>query len=371
MPILEQLQNHFSAYVWKHVLSMLLGLMLLREAKTLTALRGPESVPTLSRTLNVYEWPLEELRAARRSLIVRALQKRRKKRGRPPFLYLILDDTVVPKRGKKLPGLGLHFCPSQERVVRGWDWVFAAVRVGSLTVPWDWRCYVNARFSEEEAFRKRTERAVELIRAFEPPPGSRVVVLVDSTYCCASVIRAAQERGFPVVGWVRKNRRLPDGRRAREVPEETITCLQGLEIPVKVVHRGRGRGRRTVICTELAWNRSQILRHLKRRWGIETMFRTLKEPFGLGDCRCRGERSLERWVELVLLAYVLAALTRWGRQLRGQRPSWGEVRQEWGWSLIPMATEVKGWLATLGRLLLAVLMLLSRIAVPKPLPEVP
>ncbi len=181
---------------------------------------------------------------------------------------------------------------------------------GWEVVPWDWRGYVNERFLEEEAFRKRTELAAEMIRTFEPPPGSRVVVLVDSTYCCAPVLEAARERGFPVVGWVRKNRRLSDGRRAGEVSEETIAHLQGLGIPLRIVPRGRGRGRRTVICTELSWNRSQILRHLKRRWGIETMFKTLKEHFGLGDCRCRGKRSLERWVELVLLAYVLAALTR-------------------------------------------------------------
>ena len=42
MPILEQLQNHFQAYVWRHVLSILVGLMLLRGAKTLTSLRGEE-----------------------------------------------------------------------------------------------------------------------------------------------------------------------------------------------------------------------------------------------------------------------------------------------------------------------------------------
>jgi hypothetical protein len=365
MPILEQLQNHFQAYVWKHVLSMLVGLMLLGEAKTLTALTCQESVPTLSRTLNHYPWPLEELIKTRRSLITQALKKRRKRRGRPPSLYLILDDTVLPKRGKKLPELGFHFSPGEDRVVQGWDWVFAAVRVGSLVVPWDWRCYVNERFSEEESFRRRTELACELIRAFEPPPGSRVIVLVDSTYCCALVLEAARERGFAVVGWVRKNRRLSDGRRAWDVPEETIAYLQGLEIPVVVVHRGRGRGRRTVICTDLTLGRQQILRHLKRRWGIEVMFKTLKEHFGLGECRCRGKQSLLRWVELVLLAYVLAGLTRWGKQLMGQRPSWGEVRQEWGGSLISIVLEVKGWLATLGRLLLWVFQVFSSLSVPK------
>ena len=365
MPILQQLQNHFQSYVWKHVQSILLGLMLLQQAKTLTALKYRESLPTLSRTLNVYEWPLDELRAVRRALITQALKKLRTKRGRPHCLYLILDDTVVPKRGKKLPALGFHFSSSEERVVHGWDWVFAAVRVGSLLVPWDWRGYVNECFSAEEDFQKRTELACELIRAFEPPVPGRVIVLTDSAYCCAEVIRAAHRRGFTLVGLLKKNRLLADGRRAWEVPEETVAFLQGLEIAVKVVHRGRGKGRRTVISTDLSLGRQQIQRHLKRRWGIEVMFKLLKEQFGLGDCRCRGPKSLARWVELVLLAYVLAGLTRWGKQLRGEQPRWGEVRQEWGWSLISPASEVRGWLATLWRLLLWGFQLLSPISVPK------
>ena len=361
MLILQQLQNHFQGYVWKHVLSMLVGLMLLREAKTLTALQHHESLPTLSRTLNVYEWPLDKLRALRHSLITQALVRLRQKRGRPHFLYLILDDTVVPKRGKKLPALGFHFSPSEDRVVHGWDWVFAAVRVGSLVVPWDWHCYVNERFLEEEDFQKRTELACELIRSFEPPVRGRVIVLVDSVYCCAAVIEAVQARGFTLIGLVKKNRLLADGRRAWEVAEETVAPLQGLEIPVRIVHRGRGKGRRTVISTDLSLNRQQILRHLKRRWGIEVMFRMLKEHFGLGDCRCRGKQSLERWVELVLLAYVLAGLTRWGKQLLGEKPRWGEVRQSWGWSLISLAEEVRGWLATLWRLLLQGFQFLSSV----------
>jgi len=103
------------------------------------------------------------------------------------------------------------------------------VRVGSLIAPWDWHPYVNERFceGEEEDFRKRTELACELIRSFEPPLGSRVIVLVDSTYCCKPVIEEAVARGFTLTGWVKKDRLLSDGRRAFDVPEGTVAHLQG------------------------------------------------------------------------------------------------------------------------------------------------
>lgn len=352
MRILEELQAQFQDYVWKHVLSMLLGLMLLKGPKTLSALLCQESLPTLSRTLNRYPWSLEQWVALRQRATSQALQAQHLKGpGRRPVVYLILDDTVVPKRGLHLPQLGFHFCPVQDRVVRGWDLVFAALRVGQLTVPWTWHCYVNERFTQEEDFRKRTELAARLVEEFESPWPARVVVLADSVYCCKRVLEAAERRGFVMVGFVRKDRTLSDGRKAWQAPEETIACLHGMDQLVKIVHRGRGRGRRSVICTDLTVGRQQILNHLKQRWSVEVMFRVLKEQFGLGDCRCRGAQSLSRWVELVLLAYVLAGLTRWGKQLLKHKLTWLQVRFHWAQRLMRWLQQVNGWLAAFSRLL--------------------
>ena len=154
-----------------------------------------------------------------------------------------LNPSSVAKRGKKLPKLGYHFASSLGKVVRGWDLVFAAVRVGKVTVPWTWRCYVNQRFCEEESFQERTEFAVELVEAFVPPLASPVVVLADSAYCSGAVIEAVTARGFTLVGWVRKDRRLADERKAWNVDKEAMAPLRGMTQPVKVVHRGRGRDR--------------------------------------------------------------------------------------------------------------------------------
>jgi hypothetical protein len=47
-----------------------------------------------------------------------------------------------------------------------------------------------------------------------------------------------------------------------------------------------------------------------------------------------------------------------------------EARQEWGWSLIQTVTEVSGWLATLGRLILWTFQFLSLVSVPEAHQEV-
>ena len=143
------------------------------------------------------------------------------------------DDTMVEKREGELPKLGFHFASSLDK----------GVRVGKVTVPWTWCCYVNQRFCEEESFQKRTEFAVELVEAFVPPLASPVVVLADSAYCSGAVIEAVTARGFTLVGWVRKDRRLADERKAWNVDKEAMAPLRGMTQPVKVVHRGRGRDR--------------------------------------------------------------------------------------------------------------------------------
>lgn len=95
MRALEALQAHFQGYVWKHVLSMLMGLMLGEGRPTLTALQATQSVATLSRTLNRYPWPLGALIAWRQRRIGEAMQQRfQHQRGRRPTVYLIVDDTV-------------------------------------------------------------------------------------------------------------------------------------------------------------------------------------------------------------------------------------------------------------------------------------
>lgn len=145
------------------------------------------------------------------------------------------------------------------------------------------------------------------------------------------------------------------GAKLGRLKNKPIASLKGMELLVKLVHRGRGRGRRSVIYTDLTVGRTQILKYLKQRWAVEVMFRILKEQFGLGDCRCRGAKSLNRWVELVLLAYVLAGLTRWGKQLLKQKPIWLEARFHWAEHLIRPIHLVNDWLATFSRLLQSVL----------------
>ena len=127
-----------------------------------------------------------------------------------------------------------------------------------------------------------------------------MVVAVDSSLCTAGVIEAAVGKGYDLVGWVRRDRRLEDGRYAREVPSGTVAQLKGMEILVKIVQMRRLGRTYTVISTNLELSVAQVRRRMKRRWWVEEGIKQLK-ALGLEDCQCRGEQSLERWVEWVML----------------------------------------------------------------------
>jgi hypothetical protein len=68
-------------------------------------------------------------------------------------------------------------------------------------------------------------------------------------------------------------------------------------------------------------------------------------------------------MELVLSAYAKPDLL--GQAVARGEAELGEARQQWGWSLIQTFTEVRGWLATLGRLILGAFQFLFPVSIPK------
>jgi len=315
-----------SAYGWRSLLSMALGMWIAEGKKTLAALTYLVSEEALSRFFNGERWPKEEIHKLRKQMSEELIRSWYGGRGRPPIIYLILDGTVLPKRGKQLPKLGWHYDSRIDGLRWGQKLVLLVLRVGELALPWDWRAYVNKERCQEADFQKSTEQAVEMIKGFRPPSPGEVVVVADSCFCVEPVIRAVVGggRGYSMMDWVRNDRRLEDGRYAREVSSGTGACLRGLEIPVKIVQMYREGRHYTVISTDLALNPAQIKRRMRKRWWCEEVTKRLK-GLGLEDCQCRGAESLERWVEWVMLLYVLAARVRWAERESQPWLGWREV----------------------------------------------
>ena len=56
---------------------------------------------------------------------------------------------------------------------------------------------------------------------------------------------------------------------------------------------------------ELRWSAKTVLSHYFIRWGIEVFFKMSKQQLGLGDYQVLRYRGIERYLCLVLIAYLL------------------------------------------------------------------
>ena len=361
MPDLLALKPQFSRYSWPLFSTLMLGLLLCKARKTLSHLASGHSIGALSRFFNQYPWSVERLRCYRQQQLSAAMVQRYcGQRGRKPILYLILDDTVVPKRGKCLAQVGRHFCSTLGKVVWGHCLVFSYLVAGQIEGPWAWKLYVNRRFCFARTFKTKIQLAISLIESFQRPFPGKVIVLVDGAYFCDPLIRAATRQGYQVVGTVKKNRLLEFAPALKQLKSGEVNFLSATPIPLRFAWVRRPRGRKCVACTDLDFQAPSIRRHFKRRWAIETFFQTAKHQFGLGHYQMRSWTGIERWIELVLLAYTLATLHRQG-QMR-----WDEAKGRALGNLTPLIEEIRQGLVTLVLVLLCHLQVLISFPDPKP-----
>jgi SRSO17 transposase len=257
-------------------------------------------------------------------------------------VYLLLDDTQKRKRGKRMAALKKIFLHAEKIYATGHTILGAALVFRGVVIPfrvslWAPEAFCQASQRESDpadriSFRKLTELAAEAIDALVLPAGVKGIVLFDAYYLCGTVTRACQRKNFRYVGVAKKNRNIfPDGRSGdkRRLSQYGANVLRREGRTVKVrgkKHRlaervGRlsklGRvkvvfSRRphescwvALVTDETRWSAATVLSHYLSRWGIEVFFKMSKQYLGLGDYQLLRYRGIERYLCLVLIAYLL------------------------------------------------------------------
>lgn len=257
-------------------------------------------------------------------------------------LYLVLDDTQKRKRGKLMAAVSKIFLHAEKVYANGHTilaaaWIHRGVVVPCAVKLWASRESCRKSQSEPEPidrleFRTLTGMAADVILGAQLPEGVRPIVLFDSYYLCHEVAQACEQRGWKYVGVAKKNRNFfPDGRprdrrklgkygcevlrrdgRAEKVRgkkyrlAERVGHLKHLG-RVKLVFSRRPRDAAWVcmVTNETRWSKSTVLWHYLQRWGIEVFFKASKQNLGLGDYHLLRYRGIERYLCLVLIAYLL------------------------------------------------------------------
>jgi hypothetical protein len=370
---------------------VLLALLLCQETKTLSALlrqvAGQVTLSGLSRFLAKAPWSTADVVQTWRTrfdiqvapLIAAEHARQRaaapKRRGRPatPVVtgYLIGDDSTMHKvRGKKMVGLGTHYSTTAGTRVVGHSLVQGLYIVEGRQCPLEPQLYRQQAVCAAEGvpFQSKIDLMDSLLSSFQPVPGSRTHVLLDSWYAAKRLWNTARGRGFLISTGLKSNRMLrvsdpdaPNGWRwegladyaarvadtdYQQVPWpsqdaeprqvwvhvvqtrvkklyrcQVILVKETLDAPVKQV--------RYFASSDLEADAPMLVRHLAARWAVEVLFADGKELLGLDQYQMMSAEAIVRFWTLAWAAYCFLDEERARLRREWQRHvTLGEARRE-------------------------------------------
>ena len=252
--------------------------------------------------------------------------------------YLVLDDTRIAKRGKKMGYVSKIWDHKQQRFVRGHVALTAAVLFRGAVLPWRVELW-KPKGHPGPRYRKLTDMAAAMVRGFDPPAGVQVRVLFDAFYLCPTVARACEAKGFTFFSVASRNRNFTTGQGKRAKRRSIARLMPGL-----IRHRGkrlrmkRSRGHATlrvasadghlsrigrvrmvvskrprgpwnkciaVVTSETGLRPRQVVAIYELRWNIEVLFKELRQDLGLGDYQMIAEEGILKHLHVCCLAHLL------------------------------------------------------------------
>ena len=290
------------------------------------------------------------------ALLLQTLPWPRDEQGRL-IIWAAIDDSVIAKTGKKIPGLAYHFHHNAGKGERAWPFLFGHcwVTLGvvwptitrALCFPLRAALYLRAKDCAPADFRKKTRLALDLLRAVRWPTQVCLYLLADGAYASGEFFRGVRALGHHLLTRLKCNAdvRWPappkqPGQRGRprlygeKVDLAVYHEAHRQEAPVRIgaqrylatfsfldaVPRRFGQLCRIVIVdlprhqravllsSDLALSSTQIIERYALRFAIEIAYRELKQRFGWGHYQVRSREAIERHVALSFVACSLTAL---------------------------------------------------------------
>jgi hypothetical protein len=283
-------------------------------------------------------------------------------------IRLAVDDTITPKKGPDVWGLGTHLDPvhstRRHRIFCfGHCWVVLALLVHvpfssrTWALPILFRLYRNKKACrrKDRPYRKKTELARELLLLVGSWLGSRrIEISSDSGYCNGTVVDGLPDN-FVVIGRMRldavltaapgkvrgargrprrRGQPIPkperiarDGRRPWQTAKAHLygkdttvrfktICAQWYRVcgqrllRIVIVQVSTGTVPFQVFfSTDPNLSPVDILQGYSKRWSLECTFFDLKQWFGFADSSARSQRAVERTAPFVGLTFT--ALVLW------------------------------------------------------------
>lgn len=241
---------------------------------------------------------------------------------------LILDDTLAPREGKHIEGLGLHH--SAKGLQKGLCAVTAFLKAGALGFVFAIRGYRPRKVSEPGTFKSKVDLALEILHeAFLFFPRGLTVVM-DTWYACAPILNPIQEAGWIFLAALKQNRyvywnttkiavhllakRRLSYKRVRVSKKKRFwTSSQTVWLPqvgrVKLFITRLGNEHRFFVTNQLDMTESEMARIYSQRFAIETFHKDIKQHLGFSEMFMRSWTGVQTHWTILGIAYNLVALS--------------------------------------------------------------
>ena len=361
--ILEEVRPAFTLPSFKSFLALAVGWICSRgrhavtQALLETRLAARRHHERFHRFFSRARWAPDEVGRLLFVLLLRLL---------PPDKPLVfsLDDTLCPKRGPHVFGIGCHLdatlSSSRFKVLRfGHVWVVLALVVHlplmrrPCALPLLLRLYRTKADCKKQrhVYRTKSQLAQQMLQVLQQwSSGRRLYVAMDGAYCNSTVVRALPEN-LVLFGVARPDACLTAAPAPRRKGQRGRARVRGQRLPspkqllarrstawsalklklygeprrlqvhslqaqwyrtagprllrLVLVRQSTGRRRcRVFFCTDARLPARLVLQIYALRWPLEVTFRDLKQMLGFGDSSARLRLAVERTAPFVGLLYT-------------------------------------------------------------------
>lgn len=340
--ILSWFREAFSSPSFKIFSSFIVGFIQLgKEGHTSSMVQSlsrsflSRSLSSFTRFLGKNSWAMDEVWATALHKFFHTLKIKARS-----VLFLLLDDTIIKKTGKKIPGCSWYKDHAQNLAnVFGHQWVLAALFYKQSVLPLGTRLYHPKGAKGCGRFQTKIALAKKILQSLRLPVACKLYVLADSWYWCKELALLCRSYGYHMISqlksnsvvWV-KGKRTPVAQLASRIPafREVSVFLYGKNKTLKVakfiaVVKGFGpvavvivkekrKKIRYLVSTNFLLPALEVVKFYSHRWKIEQLIKDLKQRLGLGDYQVRNFQAIQRHVTLVFLSYftlILLKILQW------------------------------------------------------------
>jgi SRSO17 transposase len=299
------------------------------------------SVSSFTRFLGQNIWALEEVAEIALEQFFHTLRIKTHS-----VLFLIIDDTIAQKSGKKIPGCAWHRDHTQKAFVFGHQWVLSALLYKDFLLPLWAKLYPPKGTKGCGRFQTKITIAQKIIQGLRFPLPCKLYVLADSWYWAKTLANICRKYGYHMISQLKSTSVLwMNGKKTKVTTLSTLSSayrevslflygknktlkiarfvgvIQGLGKVAVVVVKEKRKKTSYLVSTNLHLSALDIIKYYAKRWKIEQMIKDLKQRLGLGDYQVRNLQAIQRHVALSLLSYTLLILLKILQWLRDQTVS--------------------------------------------------